>query len=103
MIRLLVMYGHPTDTEAFDKYYRDIHIPIAKKMKGLARWTVGPVRGTPDGKPGTYYYFADLYAESRDALEALLASPEGQAAVADVPKFATGGVTFLYSDVEQIV
>lgn len=27
-----------------------------------------------------------------------LASPEGQAAVDDVPDFATGGVTFLYSE-----
>ena len=103
MIRLLVMYGHPTDTDAFDTYYREVHLPIARKMKGLKRWTVGKVQGTPDGKPGTYYFFADLYAESRAAMEAILASPEGQAAVADVPKFATGGVTFLYSDVEQIV
>jgi uncharacterized protein (TIGR02118 family) len=103
MIRLLVMYGHPKDPDAFDRYYQDVHLPIAKKIKGFTRWTVGRVQGTPDGKPGTYYYFADLYAESRQAMDAILASPEGQAAVADVPKFATGGVTFLYSDVEQLV
>jgi uncharacterized protein (TIGR02118 family) len=103
MIRLLVMYGHPKDPDAFDKYYQEVHLPIAKKIKGFKRWTVGKVQGTPDGKPGTYYYFADLYAESRQAMESILASPEGQAAVADVPKFATGGVTFLYSDVEQLV
>ena len=103
MIRLLVMYGHPTDPDAFDQYYREVHLPIARKIKGFTRWTVGKVQGTPDGKPGAYYYFADLFAESREAMEAILASPEGQAAVADVPKFATGGVTFLYSDVEKIV
>jgi len=28
---------------------------------------------------------------------------EGQAAVADVPNYATGGVTFLYTEVEEIV
>lgn len=103
MIRLLVMYGHPKDPAAFDAYYRDVHLPLAKKIRGFTRWTVGKVQGAPDGKPGPYYYFADLYAESRQAMEAILASPEGQAAVADVPKFATGGVTFLYSDVEQLV
>jgi hypothetical protein len=32
-----------------------------------------------------------------------LASPEGQAAVADVPNYATGGVTFLYTEVEEII
>jgi uncharacterized protein (TIGR02118 family) len=103
MIRLQVLYGHPKDPAAFDKYYREVHVPIARKIKGFTRWTVGKVQGTPDGKPTPYYYFADLFAETRAAMEAILASPEGQAAVADVPKFATGGVTFIYTDVEQLV
>jgi len=103
MIRLMVMYGHPRDPAAFDRYYREVHLPIAKKIKGFTRWTVGKVTGTPDGKPAPYYYFADLFAESRAAMEKILASPEGQAAVQDVPNFATGGVTFVYSDVEQLV
>lgn len=34
---------------------------------------------------------------------ASLASPEGQAAVNDVPNFATGGATFLYDDEEVII
>jgi hypothetical protein len=29
--------------------------------------------------------------------------PEGQAAVADVPNYATGGVTFLYTEIEEII
>jgi hypothetical protein len=36
-------------------------------------------------------------------MEKILASPEGQAAVKDVPNFATGGVTFVYTNVEQLV
>ncbi len=103
MIRLLVLYGHPEDPAAFDKYYHEIHIPIAKKMKGLKKWNIGKVQGTPDGKPPEYYYVADLYAESREEMEAILASPEGQAAVEDVPKFASGGVTFVYTEVEEVI
>jgi uncharacterized protein (TIGR02118 family) len=103
MIRLQVMYGHPKDPQAFDRYYAEVHLPIAKKIKGFTRWTVGQVTGTPDGKPAPYYYFADLFAESRDAMEKILASPEGQAAVKDVPNFATGGVTFVYTNIEQLV
>ena len=38
-----------------------------------------------------------------EAMENILASSEGQAAVEDVPKFATGDVTFLYTESEQIV
>ncbi len=103
MIRLLVLYGHPKDPAAFDRYYTEAHIPIAKKMKGLKKWTIGKVTGTPTGEPAPYYYVADLYMESREEFEALLASPEGQAAVADVPNYATGGVTFVYTEVEDVI
>ena len=103
MIRLLVLYGHPKDPAAFDRHYRDVHIPIAKKMKGLRKWTIGKVQGTPDGQPSPYYYVADLFMESRADFERLLASPEGHAAVADVPNYATGGVTFVYTEIEEII
>jgi uncharacterized protein (TIGR02118 family) len=103
MTRLLVLYGHPEDPEAFDKYYREIHVPLAKRMKGLKKWTIGKVQGTPDGSPSEYYLVADLYADSREDLDAILESPEGQAARDDVPKFASGGVTFIYTEVEDVI
>ena len=103
MIRLLVLYGHPQDPAAFDRYYYATHIPIARQMKGLKKWTVGKVQGTPGGEPSPYYYVADLYMESREDFETLLASQEGQAAVADVPNYASGGVTFLYTEVGEII
>jgi uncharacterized protein (TIGR02118 family) len=103
MVRLLVLYGQPKDPAAFDKNYYETHIPIAKKMKGLKKWTVGKVSGTADGKPSPYYYIADLFMESREAFDELLASPEGRAAVADVPNYATGGATFLYTEIEELI
>ena len=103
MVRLLVLYGHPTDPAAFDRYYKDVHLPIAKQMKGLKKWTIGRVQGSPDGKPAPFYYAADLYMDSREDFEKLLTSPEGRAAVDDVPNYASGGVLFLYTDVEEIV
>lgn len=44
--------------------------------------------------------FAAFHASfaTREALDAALASSEGQAAQADVPNFATGGVTILIED-----
>ena len=41
--------------------------------------------------------------ESREDFERLLASPEGQAAVADVPNYATGGATFLFTEVKDVI
>lgn len=103
MTRLLVLYGQPKDPAAFDRHYHDVHIPLARNMRGLKKWTVGKVQGAPGGQPSPYYYIADLYMESREEFERLLASPEGQAAVADVPNYATGGVTFVYTEIEEIL
>jgi hypothetical protein len=41
--------------------------------------------------------------ENREAFDELLASDEGKAAVADVPNYATGGVTFLYTEIEEVI
>ena len=53
-----------------------------------------------DDQPPAYYMIVSLHAESRERIEAILATPAGQAAVADVANFATGGATFMY-DSEQ--
>jgi uncharacterized protein (TIGR02118 family) len=103
MIRLTVLYGHPDDPEEFQRYYREVHIPLARKMKGLKGWTIGLCEAAQRGEKPPYYMIVGLYAESRQAMEDILASPEGQATVADVPNFATGGVTFLYDEEEVLV
>lgn len=103
MVRLLILYGHPEDPEAFDAYYEKTHIPLAKRMRGLKKWTIGRALGSPGDEPSPYYYIADLYAESREAIEAVLKTPEGQAAVEDVPNYASGGVTFIYTEIEDVI
>lgn len=103
MFRLTVLYGHPTDPDAFDRYYHAVHIPLAKKMKGLKGWTIGKCQPVNPGEKPAYYMFVGLHTDTRAEMEAILESPEGKAAVADVPKFATGGCTFLFHDEEVLV
>lgn len=102
MYRLTVLYGHPDDPEAFDRYYTEKHVPLAKRMKGLTGWTIGHCEAAEEGETPPYYMIVGLYAESREALEAILASPEGEATVADVSNFATGGAWFFFDD-EQVI
>ena len=103
MIRLTVLYGHPDDPAAFDRYYHETHIPLAKKMQGIKGWTIGKCQSAdPDAQP-PYYVIVGLYADSREQMEAILATPAGQATVADVGNFATGGVTFVYNEEEVLV
>lgn len=102
MYRLTILYGHPVDATAFDRYYEDTHLPIASTMHNLTRWTITSFEPGPDGVKPEYHSAVDLYAESREAMEAVLESPEGQAASADVPNFATGGVVFLWGEEREI-
>ena len=56
MVRMLVLYNRPEDLAAFDKHYNEIHIPLAKQMPGLLRYTVS--RNLSKGAP--YYLVAEL-------------------------------------------
>jgi uncharacterized protein (TIGR02118 family) len=98
MARLVVMYKTPTDAAAFDKHYAEKHIPIAKKIPGLRKYEIsqGPVV-SPAG-PSGYYLVAALHFDNLAAIQQGFASPEGQAAGADVGTFATGGVDMLMFD-----
>jgi uncharacterized protein (TIGR02118 family) len=96
-------YNHPTDPEAFDRYYREIHIPMARKMKGLKGWTIGKCQSASPEQAPPYYMIVGLYADSRAALEEILASPEGKATIDDVPRFATGGFSFMFNDETVLV
>lgn len=98
MAQLLVMYKTPKDTAAFERHYSEKHIPLAKKIPGLRKYEIsrGPV-ATPAG-PSGYYLVAILHYDDMAAIQSGFASPEGQAAVADVQNFATGGVDIIMFD-----
>jgi uncharacterized protein (TIGR02118 family) len=100
MIQLTVLYGHPKDTAAFDRYYQETHAPLARKMPGLKGYTANkPGSLDPQGESPAYL-IAELYFEDLNALQAALQSPEGQAAAEDVPRFASGGATLLVGEVQ---
>ena len=64
MVKLIVQYGHPTDPEAFEKYYAETHMPIASKIEGVERVEISKVAGTPDGSEPSQYRMAELYFNS---------------------------------------
>ena len=99
MIKVSVLYANPDDPAAFEDYYATTHLPIAATLPDLRRTELSRVVGGPGGEPSRYYRTADLYFDSPEAVQAAFASPEGQAVVADLPNFATGGVEVVICDV----
>jgi uncharacterized protein (TIGR02118 family) len=102
MIQVNVLYGHPTDPDAFEKYYASTHMPLAGRVLGPHVKAVYATRYLPDqnGARPAYYRIATLLFDSMDKMQQALGTPEGQAVVADLDNFATGGYTFLMGEVD---
>ena len=102
MARLLAMYKTPTDPAAFNKHYFEKHVPLAKSIPGVRKYEVseGPVTA-PMGGAG-YYLIAILHFDDMAAIQNAFMSAQGQAAVADVQSFATGGIDILTFDDREV-
>jgi uncharacterized protein (TIGR02118 family) len=102
MARLVVLYKTPKDAAAFDQHYFTKHVPIAKKLSGLRKYEVsqGPV-ATPAG-PSGFHLVATLYFDDLTAVQKAFASPEGQAAAADVATFTTDPPLMLIFDNREV-
>lgn len=98
---MTILYGVPDDPAAFRDYYDRVHIPLARRMRGLTGWNLSWIDQDGD-VPSRYILVAELYAESRAAMDAILASPEGRAARADLDNFVTGTVEFLTGEEEEV-
>jgi uncharacterized protein (TIGR02118 family) len=80
--RFLVLWGTPTEPDLFERHYREIHVPLVKKLAGVRRYTFSrdtvPVRGD------LYYRIGEVDFDDLTALRQAFASPEGRAAASDV-------------------
>jgi len=102
MATLMVLYNKPADTAAFDAYYFDKHVPLAKTIPGLRAYEVnkGPI-GTPQG-PSPIHLVAILSFDSAEAIGAAFGSKEGQTVAADLANFAQAGVQMLIFDTRPV-
>jgi len=87
MVRFLVLYNKTSDIEGFERHYREVHIPLTKKLPGLRRYTLSrqmtPIRG---GQP--FYLVAELDWDDMDLLKQAFVSPQGKATTSDVANLA---------------
>jgi uncharacterized protein (TIGR02118 family) len=100
MVKVIVLYQPPSDPAAFEEHYANTHLPLAAKMPNVRRFEASRVVGTPDGGAAPYYRIAELWFDSQDEMQGSTSSPEGQATVADIANFATGGAQVLIAEVD---
>ncbi|MFC5519540.1 EthD family reductase [Polaromonas jejuensis] len=98
MAKLIASYQQPEDAAAFDDYYFNKHVPLAKTLPGLRSYEV--TRGDVMGMAGKHaaYLVAILEFDSMSAIQEAIASPQGQATAADLANFAGAGVDLMMGE-----
>jgi uncharacterized protein (TIGR02118 family) len=98
MHKLTVQYSDPADPVAFEKHYREVHVPLVGKIPGLRRFTISKPHGL--GVPAPFL-IAELWFDDSAALDAGLRSPEGAATAADVQNLPAGYMAMFTGEVEE--
>lgn len=80
---MTVIYQTPQDISFFEEHYFNVHVPLAKQLPGLLRYTIseGPVASPTEH--GDVYRIANLYFESQEAMRNAFSSGIGQQCAAD--------------------
>ncbi|MFL5295487.1 MAG: EthD family reductase [Phenylobacterium sp.] len=92
---LLILYPKPKDEAAFDRAYREEHLPYAgPKLTGALGVETKKVVG-PAFAPPPYHLMSDVSFPSIDALKACAGSEGGKAALAHAASISTGGAPML--------
>ncbi|MGH7580292.1 MAG: EthD family reductase [Gemmatimonadales bacterium] len=98
MAIVTVIYNTPKDTAAFEKYYRETHLPLVSSNQqeiGFTRADLTRFSSNLDGSKPAYYRQAELYFPSLDAAKKGMATPGFKKVGDDLANFASGGLTGL--------
>lgn len=101
MFRITVHYHHPDDPEKFLEHYRGTHAVLASKLPGLRSYGWGRTT-TFDGSTPEHFLVAVMEWDSQQECAAAFASPEGQAAQADMANFAGAGADINFHEVVTV-
>ncbi|RUL51775.1 MULTISPECIES: EthD family reductase [Lysinibacillus] len=98
MAKLIALYKHPEDKEAFDQHYFEVHAPITEKIPGLREMRVTKFSTTPMGTDSPYYLMCEMIYDSMDDLKNGMRSAEGKASGKDLMSFAGNLVTLMIGE-----
>ena len=95
-MRLIALYRHPPDPQAFDKAYFGTHLPLMGKVPGLQASVVSKFTRTVMGD--SFYMMADMAFPDEGTLKQAMRSPEMAAAGDNLASFARDLVTLMFAE-----
>ena len=89
MIKMIYLLHRRSDmdVEEFKKYYSEVHAPIAMKLPGLRRYIQNYPNAEDGENPPACDAVSEMWWDDMEAMQKSSASPEGQAAQADMQNF----------------
>ena len=105
MLEVVILTRRRADLsrEAFDRHLRETHLPLVARLPGLRRLVTNSIRPDPAGAPPEWDMVGEDWFDSAEAWQAALASPAGQAVIADGANFVDPAVSrFLLVEEEEI-
>ena len=89
--KFVVIYPRPKDMAAFERAYKDEHVPMAvEKLIGKTKFVATKVLSSPQGTP-PFHRIAEIHFPSIAALEACAASEGAKETLAHAESISTGG------------
>src|SRR5579885_1537498 len=90
-VKVVVIYPRPVDENAFERDYKDRHMPmVEEKLKGMTRFVASRVLESPQGKV-TAYRIAEVHFPGMEELQKCLDSGGGREVVEHAKQISTGG------------
>lgn len=100
MVKMIALYKHPEDLEAFNARYFGTHLELNAKTPGLVKTEINKFIDLRGGETENYL-MAEMYFESIDTLKASFKTPESKAAGEDLQSFAGDLVKFWFAEVVE--
>jgi uncharacterized protein (TIGR02118 family) len=75
------------DAQEFRRHWRETQGSLGSKIPGTRKYVQNHSVIPPGGAAAPYDGFAEMWFDSTEAFERAMATPEAQAAIADLPNF----------------
>ena len=99
-VKITITFWDPADPAAFERHYVETHAPLVKALPGLRAYEYGRALTNFDGSAPDAFWVVSLTFDDAEAMHASFASPAGQKTTDDMPKFITGPMKSVVSEVQ---
>jgi uncharacterized protein (TIGR02118 family) len=101
MVKAIMLFGNPVDTNEFDAYLEAKSLPMLLNLPHVHGIKVNRVAGAAIGE-SPFYLMVELEFSSEEKMQEGLNSEIGQTIGRDLKNFASGGVTVLFCNTNTI-